>query len=840
MRKQIVSAMALCLTWLCLGLASCTDEALVEVATEQGTGEPFMLTASSGDDSRLALGQDGLSVKWEPGDQLVLVDKSKKLAPIYLNCTLNAPASSANFVAETGVPAGDYWVIYNYNENLVYGHNQFMSIDNINDSDKLAMWGEIKVSAGDSSASIQMKHIYAKVKVTLKNAPSANYGDFQVGMYASKGGFPMYKQFTANGFENAEYGYNPNPNYQNQTTYFASKQKLHNVRLGQYRYYQEEVEGGAMSGVTQAEMAERSALILPEDVSGGTLFFYILEGENKCYEIAKENIKFEAGKSYKVVLDMAAETTVVTTLKSNQVILPGQQYETNVFQLSTPAECRAAAYRNRGFEGGNYQLTADIDFENEVFLPFCVRYLHGNDKKLKNISIDWEEEDYVGILRYDDVYTVPLNYGFIVSNLTLENITIKGNNYVGALGGCNIHATNCQIIGNSSITGKGDNVGGFVGANRFDIHFEMVDLFSVSKSSIAETCTVQGANQVGGIIGQFMKVNSWTGPFYASWTALESCTSAATVTASGDYVGGIFGQMGGNYYVNNYGSDNVSFTSEDFTVSLSKCVNKGDVNGKDYVGGIGGDFKLYCNNGVDRVVLKQSSSEGTVSGSSYVGGILGASAASINTCYSMDAISASTSEVGGILGKWNEYGRVANCYSLADLTVGNNGVAGGIVGNGSTDYLVTDGVRGKKGVTVINSYFAGTNVATGSGIIGKSEGGCSVTNCLTTLANLGTSLGNHQVPTGAPDSDGDGVADYDWNGDGVIDNNDMYYNYPDIITNSAINVTSILANKAVINGDNAYSDDYWNITKYPYYCVKFADFSGDINAPDFGNSDIEI
>ncbi len=42
-----------------------------------------------------------------------------------------------------------------------------------------------------------------------------------------------------------------------------------------------------------------------------------------------------------------------------------------------------------------------------------------------------------------------------------------------------------------------------------------------------------------------------------------------------------------------------------------------------------------------------------------------------------------------------------------------------------------------------------------------------------------------------------------------------------------------LEKKTVINGDNAYSDNYWPLDTYPHYCVKFDSFSADTDAPDY-------
>lgn len=838
MKTIIQSTLMACFAGMCIGMASCTDDALIEVSNSY-KGKPFELTVNQeGPSSRLELGSDGLTTTWEAGDKLVMVDKTRTLAPIYLTCTsLTDNNSKATFSSETGVPAGNYWVLYNYNENMVYGHQQFQTISEINEKDKLVLWGELNIVDGTYKASIELKHLYAKVNVVLKNAP-ANIGgeSFQVGMYSSNSGFPILKQFTNSGLVNAEYGtYFNTSTWTNEWGYFPSEKKYHNIRLGGIVYNNATWDETTGSYVTNDEdVITESALILPTDLSQETLYFYVIrgwEGSYTCYELTKEKkANFKAGVSYTVELDL--NEAVVSTLSGTQ----NNETWNYEYELSTPAQCRFAAYWNQNWM--TYKIMNDIDFENDVFFPFAAGEIKGNKYKLSNISLDWEENN-VGMIKREwshvegevTVTTInPMDASCKISDLTLENVKFSGKSYVGAFGGYSIYTNNCKVIGSSEIKGTGDYVGGIVGWSNLlnSSACSMVD------TSVGQSCVVSGVNYVGGLVGSYMQsfgdgyINA-----YSSIILMESCSSSASVTGSGNYVGGLFGKVGGN--TNNNTSTSISFSMEDYTFSLLKCQNDGTVTGKNYVGGIGGDLAITAgsSSGLDRVVLKQSKSEGNVSGDNFVGGLLGSSMASINTCYSIGTISATTTDVGGIVGYMDGMmaggARIANCYSLATLTVGTNGYAGGIIGNSGM------------GSSVVNSYFGGVN-ATNCGIVGYSSGYCRVTNCLTTLSSLGTNLGQriHKEPTGAPDNDNDGKADWDWNGDNVINDDDLYYTYDrsDIITNSEYSVTSILAKKTVINGDNAYSDNYWDITKYPGYCVKFADFALDTDSPDYGTDTI--
>lgn len=843
MKLRIQSIKMACLALFCTAFVSCNDDALLEAPIEasQNYACKFELTVDQSPKTRLELGEDGLTTQWEPGDKLVLVDKSRSLAPIFLNCTLTERSNTATFVAENGVPAGDYYVIYNYNENLAYGHKGFQSVNDINMNDDLVLWNELTIREGDDNASISLQHLYTKIRVVLENVYDPYGKGFEIGVYSSKKGFPAYKQFTSNGLVDAEYGYNPNSmNYTYDNTYFPSNRKYHNIRFGYYSPTYIWDESTYTSSYDYSKAAECSALVLPADLRGEAIFFYIISN-NTCYEFRKEGVELKAGTSYKVILDMNQATTV-STLEYSTI---NTGMASSGYQLANAADWRHAAYKNDLWN--TYEITNNINFENEYFFPIATRGIWGEGHTLSNINLDWVNEDNVGLIRYewdgrDDRRELrcvrPIEQISSVSDLKLENVTIKGNNFVGAFGGYNIAASRCEVIGNSTIEGQGNNIGGIVGFNKLYYSNGMNTDIKFDDVRVGQNCSVSGKNYVGGIVGRYATVD-YSSSFSSSMILMESCKSEATVTASEDYVGGIFGKIGGSYRSSYETQTYISFSMEDYTFSLIKCVNEGGVTGRHYVGGIGGDFAISSNSGsstLDRVVLSQSCSTGDVTGVSKVGGILGSTIAATNICYSTGEIKASDSTVGGIVGHitGGSQVRVANSYSLATIS-GTNTNIGGILG--SNDAM---------DATIINCYYA-ADPATYSfgGIVGYSNGYTSVTNCLTTLSSLGTNLGDHEYfgpKRDWMDSDNDGVADYDYNHDGVIDNYDLYDGYmsrPDIVTNSIAAVTSILANRNIINGDNAYSSNYWDISLYPWYCVKFASFSADTNSPDYDEETIQ-
>lgn len=785
MKNIFKTTLAIFILLMCVCVSSCTDDTFLETGDSQKL-PPFHLYVNQEAPSRLALGEDGLSVVWEPGDQLVMVKKDKSGDPIYLDCNLEEVAYSATFTAGEGVPVGDYYVFYNYDKyveyysdyqgNPVYSctHQELVPTEEINDYDKLALWGEVSVKEGESSASIILKHIFAKVKISIKSCTDS-WAYYKIGMYATQGGFPSHLMFTENGLTNA---------FEDMHTYYPSeKQKTHNVRLANdFRHITNEG--------TFDNDENYTALILPADLNEGSLYVYgICENQsygNKlvCFETEKKNVKFEAGKSYKISLYLGYPDPEDENPTHKAIHMYAIEDEDTYLKLSTPEECRVAAYLSGDYVYGKYQITNDIDFQGQTFLPFYAEKIVGNGHTIKNISLNWSDSDNVGLIRN----TERLNYGLLnpripictISDLTLENVSFCGHSFVGAFGGVGISTNNCKVTGNSTITGTGDFVGGIVGYTYAT---------SLINTSIDASCTIKGNNCVGGM----------SGGFCGNYSTMKSLTSSATVTATGNYIGGIAGFFGscnnvfGSETTNYYTNGELNITYDGNENAYSKCSNYGNVSGGKYVGGIAGKCAINSN-------IKQLTNEGNIKGESYVGGIAGGlEGASIRIAYSIGETSASNTIVGGIVGildhnrNGNDESKVSDCYSLAIISVGKGGYAGGIAGMSGT-------VDSYYNVSIINCYFAGIN-STDKGIVGYDLGDTYVKNCLTTLPSLG------------------------------IENN---------VTNSLYGVTSILDNKSIINGNNAFSSEIWSLDKYPAYCPKFIDFSGDVDIPGFGDSDIEI
>ena len=214
-----------------------------------------------------------------------------------------------------------------------------------------------------------------------------------------------------------------------------------------------------------------------------------------------------------------------------------------------------------------YKLNADIDLTNEskyyeigsLLNPFKGTF-DGNGHKISNLTLTNEIVSYAGIFGYTTG---------TIKNLTIDNVNVTGNNYVGGLSGYS-NGTFTNITANTTVKGT-TNVGGLSGYSYGT---------NIKRSNI--TSMVEGSTNVGGVSGD-------SGNVY-------SVQITSTVTGT-NYVGGVFGR--GNTIKSSIVSSNVSGTSN--------------------VGGVTG----YNDGGSIQVIFK----EGSVTGTSNVGRITGRSAA---------------------------------------------------------------------------------------------------------------------------------------------------------------------------------------------------------------------
>ncbi len=137
----------------------------------------------------------------------------------------------------------------------------------------------------------------------------------------------------------------------------------------------------------------------------------------------------------------------------------------------------------------NITLTGDITLTGE-WTPignYENRYtgtFDGNGHTITGLTVNQKERGNVGLIGY-------LGSGGKVQNLTLENVNLNGNLYVGGVVGYSNNGTETACTASGSINGK-EYVGGIVGSN----------YLGTVTACYNTSSTVNGSYLVGGVVGQ--------------------------------------------------------------------------------------------------------------------------------------------------------------------------------------------------------------------------------------------------------------------------------------------------------------------------------------------------
>ncbi|MBQ9474822.1 MAG: hypothetical protein IJU69_01010 [Bacteroidales bacterium] len=336
--------------------------------------------------------------------------------------------------------------------------------------------------------------------------------------------------------------------------------------------------------------------------------------------------------------------------------------------------------------------------------------------------------------------------GGTIKNLTLSNVNLTSSaKYVGAFAGSmtnNSSLIGCTLTaGGSSGTSRvkqtgaeSEGTGGLVGY----IHTCTVsDCETRGGMTAANTITVESASeQVGGVVGRSIKG-------YISNTATTKRSASVSVSGT-SRVGGVVGHQNAGY---------IRCNKDGQTDGL--CVNQATVTGSgNYVGGIVGSINTQAQ--INLVTTKNDSfNNGKVTGSgNCVGGIVGQSAGGVITISSGASANVKTvsgsDDVGGIIGQIADNsstsevdvtsvtidGTYDSCSTNTAAITGSNNV-GGVAGNIKTTNAVITGCKNVGAITtkvvdqpnVANGYYCG-------GIAGYVKG-ATITNCKSTAAIKG-------------------------------------------------------------------------------------------------------
>ncbi len=212
---------------------------------------------------------------------------------------------------------------------------------------------------------------------------------------------------------------------------------------------------------------------------------------------------------------------------------------------------------------------------NEGGTPFSGSY-NGNGKTISNLKLIKEAENKVALFGYVD--------GGKLSNITLENVDIIGQDAVGSLVGWFQSGKISNSHTSGIVAGKA-YIGGFVG----DAENGMIEN---SSTSVAAT----GDISIGGFIGWLQDCQ------------INSSYATGSVTTESGAIGGFVGYSGGPGAL------------------IKNSYATGNVTGFNYVGGLVGN--------VEAGTIENSYAIGTVIGSGAVGGLVGITTyGNFTSCY---------------------------------------------------------------------------------------------------------------------------------------------------------------------------------------------------------------
>lgn len=150
----------------------------------------------------------------------------------------------------------------------------------------------------------------------------------------------------------------------------------------------------------------------------------------------------------------------VSTLAQSGPFAGGDGTSASPYRIETAQQLQQMAEYPTGY----FQLAADIDLAGVEWQPvgdYLTPFegvLDGDGHTVRNLTLALDGQDMVGLFGR-------IGVGGQVEELTLENVTVSGQDNVGALAGMNGGSIEyCQLVGDNTVAGR-KAVGGLVGDN---------------------------------------------------------------------------------------------------------------------------------------------------------------------------------------------------------------------------------------------------------------------------------------------------------------------------------------------------------------------------------------
>ncbi len=359
-------------------------------------------------------------------------------------------------------------------------------------------------------------------------------------------------------------------------------------------------------------------------------------GDGKTIDI-DDHMQQIPGKNYYKISSIADIKTMLSFTKDNHKFRQTANIDLSLEPGLYIPVFSAGEYDGNGFLISNMNLS--INYNDRIGLFGMV----GSNTQISNVSlidVDITGNDYVGAL-------VGYNYGSVSDSYATGSG--RGNDYIGGLVGYHVEGSVENSYAAGSVGGN-DRVGGLVGDNH-----------DGSVENSYATGSVSGKDQIGGLIGK-------------NGGSVKNCYATDNVSGN-DRVGGLIGKNGGSVK-NSYTTGNVSGEDQigglvgiNDEGAVMNCNATGNVNGRgDNVGGLVG--------GNNYGIVEESSAIGAVNGNISIGGLVGINYGKVENCFATGAVSGSI-KIGGLIG-YNG-GKAVKCYASGSVS-GIGSKIGGFVG----------------------------------------------------------------------------------------------------------------------------------------------------------------
>ena len=329
--------------------------------------------------------------------------------------------------------------------------------------------------------------------------------------------------------------------------------------------------------------------------------------------------------------------------------------------IGTSSAPFSGTFNGQGFTISGLKITSPTSYVG------FFGYVNGTIGNFKltgaNVTVD-------GTLTIDSYAAIACGYSknkiADVSTSGYLNATVT--NYVGGVVGL-VENTLLNCSNSAEISAPdANNVGGVAGALICTGNYDILNL--------TNSGSVEGGNNVGGLIGQFINHATWNSNDSYYSNKLDGFANSGEIIGT-SYVGGLIGYADAAI-TGSYSDGNV-------VISMTEGKNTANVTGNNYVGGIIG--YTYSDNGSSQII--NSTSEGVITANSYVGGLAGklenvklidcsnAGSKVIANYYETDGTTY-YAYVGGYAG-WSGY--VENCHNASDIIYNERGMyVGGVSG----------------------------------------------------------------------------------------------------------------------------------------------------------------